>query len=401
MPADAHAPAAAAADAPASVPNPARRTAGPRVLVIDGFTPTPDRDAASTDICWFMRILLDAGYEVTFVPAFSMAHAGRYTDDLRRLGIICPVAPELTSARDFIIAHGSTFDLIALYRITVAEGLIDIVRKSAPQAKIVFNTVDLHFLRDQRRAEADGQLHAFVEASRRETIELSVIRSVDAAVVLSEFEYDYVGRFAPDAHRVFIPLAMPVPGRLAPYEGRAGVLFVGGFAHAPNIDAVHFLCREIWPLVRAKMPDAELSVVGADPPEEIAVYHAPSQGVAVLGHVEDLTDLHRSVRVSVAPLRFGAGLKGKVVASLAVGLPCVVTSIGSEGMPPGAATAIAVADTPRGFAEAIVAIHKDAARWQRMSDAGAAYAGANFSVEVIARRVHAMLDGLGLPHGQQ
>ena len=371
-------------------------TKGRRALVIDGFTPTPDRDAASLDVYWFMRILLGLGYEVTFVPAFSTAHAGRYTDDLRALGIVCPVAPVLNSARDFVAAEGSTFDLVALYRITVAADLVDLVRQHAPKAKLVFNTVDLHFLRDQRQAEVSGQLQAFVEAKRREEKELAVIRAADAAVLLSDFEYDYVGRHAPGAHRVFIPLAMPVPGRLAPYEGRAGVLFVGGFAHAPNVDAVHFLCGTIWPLVRRLLPDAKLFVVGANPPAGIAAYHAPSAGVEIKGFVEDLTELYRSARVAVAPLRYGAGLKGKVVASLAAGLPCVVTSVGGEGMPGGGAKGIEIADDPAEFARAIVDIHSSAERWTRMSDAGTAYARKNFSVEAVGAQVQAMLKSLGL-----
>jgi glycosyltransferase involved in cell wall biosynthesis len=379
---------------PAVLPRPAIA----RALVIDGFTPTPDRDAASNDVCWFMRILLGLGYEVTFVAAFSTAHAGRYTDDLRALGIICPVAPELTSARDFVLAHGGTFDLIALYRITVAEGLIGVLRERAARAKVIFNPVDLHFLRDQRQAELNGQLHAFVDAKRREEQELGVIRSVDAAVLLSGFEYRYVGRHAGDARRFFIPLATPVPGRLAPYDGRAGVMFVGGFAHAPNVDAARFLCGTIWPRVRVLLPDVRLLVVGAEPPDEIAAYHAPADGVEIMGHVEDLTVLYGTVRVAVAPLRFGAGLKGKVVASLAVGLPCVVTSVAREGMPDGDAAAVAVADDAGDFARAIADIHTSPDVWYRMSDAGVAYARANFSIETITGKVRKLLDDLGLPH---
>jgi glycosyltransferase involved in cell wall biosynthesis len=369
-----------------------------RALVVDGFTPTPDRDAASGDIRWFMRILSDLGYEVTFVPAFSTAHAGRYTHELESLGIICPVAPELTSARDFMLSHGGAFDLIALYRITVAEGLIDVARECAPNAKVILNTVDLHFLRDQRQAELNGDLHAFVEAKQREARELGVIRSADAAVLLSEFEYEYVGRHVPDAQRFFIPLAVEVPGRLAPYEGRAGVLFVGGFGHAPNVDAVRFLCGTIWPRVRAALPEARLFVVGADPPAEVTAHHAPSDGIEMTGYVKDLHELYRTVRVAVAPLRFGAGLKGKVVASLAVGVPCVVTSIAGEGMPAGVTNAIAVTDDPEDFARAIVDIHANPERWLRMSDAGVAYARANFSIETITAKVRELLESCGLPY---
>jgi glycosyltransferase involved in cell wall biosynthesis len=381
----------------ATLPPPAKTTRSPRALIIDGLVPTPDKDAGSHDIYWFMRILLELGYEVTFVPALTTAHAGRYTDDLEALGIVCPVAPMLTSARDFVMAHGNTFDLVAMYRITVAQGLIDVLREFAPKAKVIFNTVDLHFLREQREAKVNGQLHAFVEAKRREKQELAVIRSVDAAILLSEFEYNYVARHAPEARRFFVPLASPIPGRLGPYDGRAGVLFVGGFTHTPNIDAVNFLCGTIWPLVRGLVPDAKLFVVGANPPDEIAAYHAPAAGIEIMGYVEDLTKLYRSARVAVAPLRFGAGLKGKVVSSLAVGLPCVVTSIAGEGMPLGGMEAIAIVDDPKGFARAIATIHENPDIWYRMSDAGLGYARDNFSVETIAGKVSAILADLGLP----
>ena len=367
-----------------------------RALVIDGFTPTPDKDAGSNDVYWFMRILLRLGYEVTFVPAFTTAHAGRYTEDLRSLGIICPVAPALTSVNDFVKSNGATFDVVALYRFAVAKELMDVVREFAPNTKVIFNTVDLHFLREQREAELNGQLHAFVEAKRRETQELDVIRAANASVLLSDFEYDYVGRHAPDARRFFIPLAVPVPGRLAPYEGRAGVLFVGGFAHRPNVDAVHFLCGAIWPRVRRLLPDARLFVVGSDPPGEIVAYHAPSEGVEILGYVKDLTELHRTVRIAVAPLRFGAGLKGKVVGTPPVGLPSFFPPVAGEGMPQGGTYAVATADDPDAFARAIADIHENPDQWYRMSDAGLS-ARVPFSPQKTTRKNAAGSSQLSVP----
>lgn len=377
--------------------SPLATVGAPRALVIDGFVPTPDKDAASFDVYWFMRILLGLGYDVTFVPAFTTAHAGRYTDELRLLGITCPVAPALTSVRDFIAQQSAAFDLVVVYRITVAERLMDLLRASAPKAKVIFNTVDLHFLRDQRQAEVNHQLHAFVEAKQREKQELALMGAADATVLLSAFEHDYVGVHAPRARRFYIPLASPVPGRLAPYEGRSGALFVGGFTHAPNVDAVHFLCGVIWPIVRRLLPDADLFVVGADPPAEILAHHAPERGITIAGYVRDLAELYRSVRVSVAPLRYGAGLKGKIVASLAVGVPCVTTSVGFEGMPPGGGEAITVVDDPDDFARAVATIYADPEEWLRRSDAGIAYARENFSIETITAKVSAMLADLGLP----
>jgi glycosyltransferase involved in cell wall biosynthesis len=371
--------------------------ARPRVLFIDQFTPTPDKDSGSNDIYWFMRIFLQLGYEVTFVPAEMPDHAGRYTDELRQLGIVCPVAPEFPSARDFIEAHGKAFDLAFVYRASVANDLLPLLRQSAPQAKIVFDTVDLHFLREQRAADLIGSVPALIEAERLKEIELDVIRRADTTILLSQYEFDLVGKLVPGAQRFLIPIVRPVPGRLAGYEDRNGVLFVGGFKHAPNIDAVHFLCGSIWPLVRETLPGATLKIVGPDVPDGIRAYHAPSGGVEILGFVEDLGELYRTMRLTVAPLRFGAGLKGKVVASLAVGIPCIATPEATEGMADRDAADILVADDERAFAQAIVKVHSDRDLWYRMSDAGVAYAERNFSVGVTTQRIRDLLKRLGLP----
>jgi glycosyltransferase involved in cell wall biosynthesis len=371
--------------------------ARPRVLFIDQFTPTPDKDSGSNDIYWFMRIFLELGYEVAFVPAAMPDRAGRYTDELRQLGIICPLAPEFASARDLIESHGKAFDLAFVYRASVANDLLSLLRQSAPRAKIVFDTVDLHFLREQRAADLIGSVPALIAAERLKEIELDVIRRADATILLSQYEYDLVGRLAPEASRVLIPIVRPVPGRLAGYEDRNGVLFVGGFKHAPNVDAVHFLCGSIWPLVREILPDATLKIAGPDAPDEIAAYHAPSGGVEMLGFVEDLGELYRTMRLTVAPLRYGAGLKGKVVASLAVGMPCVATPEAAEGMADRDAADILVADDARTFARAIVKVHSDRDLWYRMSDAGVAHAERNFSVGVTTQRIRGLLERLGLP----
>jgi GT2 family glycosyltransferase len=367
----------------------------PRVLLIDRFAPTPDIDSGSNDIYWFMRIFLDLGYEVTFVAAHAPEHAGRYTDELRLLGIICPVAPQV-SPREFLEAHARDFDLIFVYRVTVANELIEPLRQWAPDARLVFDTVDLHYLREQRAAELTGSQHALAEAENLKDAELRAIGQADATILLSAYEYDQVGKLVPEALRFLIPIVRPVPGRLAPFEDRRGALFVGGFKHAPNIDAVHFLCGSIWPLVRELLPDASLKIVGADAPDEIMAYHAPSDGVEILGFVADLTDLYRTARLNVAPLRYGAGLKGKVVASLAFGLPCVATPEAAEGMVNGDEAEILVADDPRAFAQAIVKVHSDRELWNRMSDAGVAYAQRNFSIEVTTERLREMLARLDL-----
>jgi glycosyltransferase involved in cell wall biosynthesis len=151
--------------------------------------------------------------------------------------------------------------------------------------------------------------------------------------------------------------------------------------------------------VQELLPSARLYIVGADPPSEIQAYHAPARGVEVLGHVGDLSNLYKRVRVAVAPLRFGAGLKGKVVASLAVGLPCVVTSVACEGMPEGWQEAMIAANDAEEFARAIAHVHSDEKLWTRTSDAGVSYARENFSIEAVTEKIRALLQALDLPAG--
>ncbi|BDV36179.1 class I SAM-dependent methyltransferase [Methylocystis iwaonis] len=370
----------------------------PRVLVVDALTPTPDKDAGSVDAYWGMRLLQSLGYEVTFVPMYATEHAGRYTDILRSNGVYCPVAPQLITPLHFIENHGKDYDLIVLYRVVVAYLLVDLCRRVAPQSKIIFHTVDLHFLREERHANLLQSPEAISQAQNTKIEELRCIRSVDATILVSRHEQDLVGQLVPAAKLFLVPVMYPVPGRLAPRRGRNAVIFVGGFGHGPNADAAIFLIDEIWGLIRRQMPELTLIIAGSNPPDDILKRHDPAKGVEILGFVPDLGPLYSRSLVNLAPLRFGAGIKGKIIAAMAVGVPTVATSIAAEGMGLTNEKDVLIRDDPHAIAESVVRLCRDEGLWGRISDNAFITAQAEFSVDAQVTRWRKILRWLSLPN---
>lgn len=368
-----------------------------RAVIFDIVTPTPDQDSGSIDLVWQMRILGSLGYEVTFFPSVERAHAGRYTEALRREGVHCVLDQDFPDVWSFLVAEGASFDLAVLSRVGAACHLIDPIRKGAPQARVVFNTVDLHFIREQREAEHNASPTMLANAYATRTEELKVVAASDATTVVSSSEAGLLRDLTPDANVHHIPIIRAVQGLTGPLEGRSGVMFVGGFRHQPNVDAARYLISEVWPRVREMKPDLELNIIGSAAPEEIISLVSGADGVNMVGYVESLAPWYRSIRVNVAPLRYGGGIKGKVVGSLCVGLPTVATSVAVDGMDVTDGVDVLVADDADAFARAICRLCDDDALWSKLSAGGLATARAHYSVESVSQRMFALLRDLGLP----
>ncbi|KAA1002566.1 methyltransferase domain-containing protein [Paraburkholderia panacisoli] len=368
----------------------------PKIVIVDAFVPKPDQDSGSADLFWYMRIFQAFGYEVCFIAAFEQVEPQPYADLLRGWGFRVLIANGMISLQEITTREAVTANLVMLQRISVASHLVDTVRRTAPRAKLVFSTVDLHYLREERAAIVERSASALSHALEVRRAELHAIGVADATTVVSHVERDIVKRLMPAAnvHRIPIPR---IPTR-APtsFEARRGVVFIGGFAHQPNIDAVKYLVGEIWPLVRRRLPDIELQVVGSNVTPDIAALDAPQDGVRIVGFVEDLSSILDHVRLSVAPLRFGAGVKGKVVSSLLHGVPCVLSKVASEGMGLVTGEHILEGDTPQQLADEIVRLHEDAELWQRLADAGFQAALSEFSVRTVAECFRTMLESIGL-----
>jgi O-antigen biosynthesis protein len=365
-----------------------------RILVIDACTPMSDRDSGSVDLVNLLRLFASFDYQVTFCPV-DLIYAGPYTRALQSSGVECIYSPFEHSVERLLRARGREFDVVMLMRLDQGVRYLKPVRANCPQAKVIFNTVDLHYLREERRAMTDTGMQDSAGARRMKALELDVVRGADLTILISPIERDLLAGEVPDARLHVIPLLRDIPGRGPGFADRRGAIFIGGFRHPPNLDAILWCCRRIWPKVQGELPDVDLSIVGSYPSPE--VMNLEAKGVHVLGYVEDIAPLFARTRLSIAPLRYGAGLKGKVVTSLGYGVPCVVTPVAAEGLGLADGEGIVIAADPDAFAAAVVHIHGHRGDWERLSTAGIEAVRRSFSLDANRPSLANLLRDLDLP----
>jgi GT2 family glycosyltransferase len=362
-------------------------------LVIDTTTPRPDRDSGSIDMDNLLRLLQGFGYHVVFAPR-DLARAGPFTSALQARGIECLHRPSTWSIGRFLRQRGGEFTLVVLTRPKAGRRFLDLARARCPRARIIYYTVDLHYLRYQRHAEATGRRSRAAQAASYRRLELGIIGRADVSLVLSPVEAARIERDLPGASTAVLPLLRDVAGqRLPGPEGRRGMLFVGGFGHHPNADAVGWFLDQILPLVRAEAPDLVFHVVGGGYPASLR--STAGSRVVFHGQVSDLAPLYASARMVVAPLRFGAGMKGKVVESMLQGVPCVTTTVGAEGFGAEPGRELMVADDAAAFARAVLRVEREDELWERLSSRARALAEREFSLEANGHRLARILANAG------
>ncbi len=364
------------------------------VLVMDSYTPTPDRDSGSVRMVELLGLLVGADCGVVFMSQ-ALVHDGRYTSDLQQRGVEVWWRPWIRGLAGWLHRHGGRFDAIVVSRHYVLSPILPMLRALAPEAKIVFDTVDLHFLREDREAERSGDPAARRTAARTRASELSLVRAVDTTWVVSSVEQDLLRELVPGAD-VRIVSNIHSAGDSPPgFDARRDLVFVGSYRHPPNVDAARWMVTDILPRVREQLPGTELHLVGADAtPSVLALANHP--GVRFLGHVPELEPLLDRCLASVAPLRFGAGIKGKINQSLARGLPVVATSCAVEGMFLRDGEDVLVADDAQSFANAIVRLARDRALWERLQGAGLDNTRRHFSPDSARNVLLPWLQGLRL-----
>ena len=374
----------------AAVPRVARQ-----VLVIDHRLPTPDRDSGSFRMMELIRAIGSRGHLITFFPN-NEAVFSPYLEDLERAGVEVVYPPHYASAEEFLSKYGHEFRLAIIARANVAERHMDTVRRHAPQARIVFDTVDLCFLREERQARISGDGSLQAAASLRKEQELRLARSADITLVVSAIEKAVLEaecgieadvRILSNIH----PVATSPPRG---YDERRDIVFIGGFDHQPNVDAVLFFAHEIFPLVRERIAGAVLQVIGPYPTPEIS--GLASDRIKILGFVPDVKPYFDRARLSVAPLRFGAGVKGKVNQSMSLGVPTVVTDVAAEGMYLTHEVDAMIADGAEHFADAVVRLWSSPDLWLKISANGIRSLHQHFSVEAATRPIEELLAWAGL-----
>lgn len=359
-----------------------QRKGSPRILVIDHYVPQPDRDAGSRAMMHMLNTLIKAGWVVKFWPN-DRQYSHVYTPGLQDLGIEVLDFRSGHSLASWLGKFGASLDHVLISRPTVAADVLDSVRKRIT-APISYYGHDLHFRRMQRQATETGNKALAGQAERMKAQELAIWGKVGAVMYPSEVEASVVRDMAPGSLARAIPLYCfdEFKPRAAAATGK-NVLFVAGFAHPPNIDAALLLINKIAPLVWAHDPDVRFTLAGSSPTQ--VVQAMASEQVTVTGWIsdDDLADLYRMARVAIVPLTYGAGVKGKVVEALALGLPLVTTPVGAEGIP-GVEAVACVSETPAGLAAGIIQLLEDDALWLGRSNAALAYAQQHFSPQTMA-----------------
>lgn len=362
--------------------------AAPCLLVVDAWVPTPDQDSGSLRMVQLLQVAQSIGWHVVFCSN-DRSHRGDYTQALQRAGIEVWHAPYLQDFQSFLSNQGKRFDAVLLSRYYVAQELIQLVRKYSPQAQVLFDTVDLHFLREEREAELkqSGTLKRLAANTRKQ--ELQLVDDCDVTLVVSPVEQQLLRELRPNARVEVLSNIHTVHGAGQAFAERKDILFIGGFQHPPNVDAMKWFVGEIWPQIHAALPDVQFHIIGSKMPDEIQ--QLSGQNLQIHGFVADIDPYLENCRLSVAPLRYGAGVKGKVNSSMSFGQPVVATSIAVEGMALVDGEETLVADDPQGFAAAVIRLYQDEGLWNRLAQSGLENIRQHFSIATAQQRLREIL----------
>ena len=363
----------------------------PRALVIDEAVPTPDRDAGSNVIRAHMRLLQALGYAVTFLP-MNLAAPEPYAAALAEAGIELVDGSSCAGLEHLLALRGPTLALAYVHRPEIAWRAMPLLRLQAPQARILFNNADLHCLRLGREAAVTGSAAMLHDAAAMRRVELQAVAEADVSLVCNSHELDMLREQVPQARLVLLPWVIgPRRRGAAGFFERQGIMFLGGFAHRPNPDAVIWFAAEVLPVLRSLAPGIVLHVYGHGIAEAVRALAGPD--VVIGGHVAELASVFARHRLSVAPLRFGAGFKGKLAESLAHGVPAVASPVAAEGSGLVDGEHLLVADGAEAFARAVAELYGNAVLWERLAEQGRRFVAEAYSEE---RGLERLREALGL-----
>lgn len=356
------------------------------ILFVDHYVPTFDKDAGSKTTYQYLKMLVNKGYVVKFLTD-NFLRQEPYTSILGQMGIEVLYGNQMyNDIWHWIESNKSDISLVYFNRPHITIKYINFV-KDRTDIKCIYYGHDLHMLREYREYDLHGD-EAKLEASKYwKSVESELIRTADISYYPSQVEVDYLHNHIDKDMRLKAITAYVYDKFLEnvnrDFDAREGILFVGGFAHTPNVDALMWFMDGIWQQIRQSLK-INFYIVGSNPPEEVKALHNEAEGVIVKGFVsdEELAKIYSEVRLVVVPLRYGAGIKGKVIEALYNGLPIVSTSIGAEGIL-GADELLNVADTKEAFAGNVIELYKDVDRLKDISIKASRYVEKKHSIEAV------------------
>ena len=361
------------------------------ILIISSCIPMPDQ--ASGDLRFYTLLKLMAeSHQVTLCPfnlerqnkEMGVAAVKCYIEQLEAINVRLGATDVLTTLRN------EQFDLVIFEFYHYVRRYIDFVRFYQPQARVLIDSVDIHYNRFYSKASLTGKSSDFEVADVVKQQELEAYRLADLIIVVTEDDGLLLKKDAPHTQIGLLPNIHRIPEFIPASPPYTKLLFVGSFKHEPNVDAVVYFCDEIFPLLLEMNSNFTLEVIGPNPPESVLVLQ--SDHIVIRGFVASLDECYRKAHISVAPLRFGAGMKGKIGEALSFGLPVVTTETGAEGFGLSLGENILVAATSLEFAKSILQLSQDNQLYKKLSTNGYNFIKDNYSEEATRTRLSKLID---------
>lgn len=357
----------------------------PIVVMADALLPRPDQDSGSMDQLSFIKIFQKLGFEVHYFAAIeALLEKGdteKYSKMLSNIGVKIVTETNGDTFERFLFEYSEKIKVLFLSRIDFGSKYLGIAKYFCPNATVLFNTVDLHYIRELRKGQLLQDPMIVEEAMKIRERELDAVKSADVTIVVSDYEEKLLKEELPGSKIYKIPLIREYSSLLSPvpFEARSGIGFIGSFLHQPNLDAIDNFLENIWPIVLSLNSQIHLRVIGSNIPERLT--NSQVKNVEFVGYVEDLEAELDKLRLTIAPLRYGAGAKGKLVSSLGRGVPAVVSAIAAEGMGLNDRKEILLAELDHTFAEAIIELYGNRELWTSLSVSGSELIKNTYSLE--------------------
>jgi len=340
------------------------RKHGLNILYIDHYVPEPDKDSGSLRTFRILSILSHMNNKVTFWPE-NQKIVQPYVSELQQKGI--EVIYKIKDFNRFLEERKNLYDIAILARPYISVKFIDSIKEKIPNCKIIYDTIDLHFLRMNREAALENN-EKNSEAEMMRQLEFSMMKKSDITILTSPSEIKFLHDEDPSLKIAIVPNIHTESHSIVDFDGRKNMMFLGGFIHGPNIDAVKYLVHDIWPKIKNKLPETKLYIVGSNPTNEIK--QLASEDIIVTGYVKDLTPYYNECKLMLAPLRFGSGVKGKLTQSLARGLPIISTTIAAEGINLIDGKNCMISDDSNEFVSKVIEVYTNEKLWQDLSQNG-------------------------------
>ncbi len=361
------------------------RNRNKRILIIDHYSPTYDKDAGSFFMFSLLRTLIGLGYRIVFWPE-NLFRSEPYTSELQQMGIEVIYGPN--KFQDYMEIHGKFFDCAIITRTHIAIHFVDTVKKHVP--KIIYHAPDFEYIREKRRFKLENG--PAEELEKIKDREFYLFENCDISTTLNADEAEMIRCELPGKEVVVIHHPIDkITDMTTPFEDRCDLLFVGS-SHPPNADAMVYYATEILPLLLKILPGIKIYVVGGNPNKRLK--ELASENFILTGFVKDLLPYFEQCKVYLAPLKYGAGVKGKIIEAMSYGLPVVTTPVGAEGLGVSNNEHMLIEETTEDIVKSVVKLYGDADLWWRLSNSSKLYIGGHYSQEAFREKVKNVMDSI-------